>query len=72
MNVKNFDELKNFAIFKTDFQGGIILKKKINIPRGFVLIIGFPLDGCEAKFLTSDNIYDIKTVLAYDYEDGKP
>lgn len=48
------------------------MKKKINVPRGAALIIGFPLDGCEAKFLSFDNINDIKTVLAYDYEDGKP
>jgi len=48
------------------------MPKKINIPRGAVLITGVPLDGCEAKFLSFDNINDIKTVLAYDYEDGKP
>lgn len=46
--------------------------KKNQFPQGAALIIEFPLDGCEAKFLSFDNINDIKTVLAYDFEDGKP
>lgn len=64
-------QLCNNNLINANKTGGF-MKNKINIPRGAVSIIGFPLDGCEAKFLSFDNISDIKTVLAYDYEDGKP
>lgn len=45
---------------------------KINIPTGAVLIQGHPLDGYDAIFLTEDELRDISTILAYNYEDGKP
>lgn len=48
------------------------MPKKINIPNGAVLIRGQALDGCDATFLTEDELRDIDTILAYDYEDGKP
>ena len=48
------------------------MPKKTNIPNGAVLIQGLSLDGCNATFLTEDEMRDINTILAYDYEDGKP
>ena len=48
------------------------MPKKTNIPNGAVLIQGQSLDGCNATFLTEDEMRDINTILAYDYEDGKP
>ena len=48
------------------------MPKKINIPTGAVLIQGHPLDGYDATFLTEDELRDISTILAYNYEDGKP
>lgn len=48
------------------------MSKKTNIPNGAVLIQGQSLDGCNATFLTEDEMRDINTILAYDYEDGKP
>ena len=48
------------------------MPKKTNIPNGAVLIRGQALDGCSATFLTEDEMRDINTILAYDYEDGKP
>ena len=48
------------------------MPKKTNIPNGAILIQGQSLDGCNATFLTEDEMRDINTILAYDYEDGKP
>lgn len=45
--------------------------KKHNISFENIYLTGFPLDNCEARTLTFDNVCDIKTILAYDYEDGK-
>ena len=46
--------------------------KKHNISFENIYLTGFPLDNCEARTLTLDNICDIQTILVYDYEDGKP
>ena len=40
---------------------------------GNFALYGYTLDGApDIKALTLENIDDIKTILAYDYEDGKP
>lgn len=36
-----------------------------------IIIKGWTLDNCDTKALTFDNVCDIKTILAYAYEDGK-
>ena len=47
------------------------MSKKYNFSFEDIVLKGFVLDNCEAQVLTFDNINDIKTILAYDYEDGK-
>lgn len=47
--------------------------KNINIPNNAVILNGSTLDDApDLLWLTAENIIDIKAVLAYDYEDGKP
>ena len=43
--------------------------KKHNISFENIYLTGFPLDNCEARTLTLDNICDIQTILVYDYEE---
>ena len=47
------------------------MSKKYNFSFEDIVLKGFVLDNCESQVLTFDNINDIKTILAYDYEDGK-
>ena len=47
------------------------MSKKDNFSFGNVKLRGSALDNCDVTALTLENIYDIKTILVYEYEDSK-
>jgi hypothetical protein len=47
------------------------MSKKDNFSFGNIILRGSALDNCDIKALTLENVCDIKTILAYEYEDSK-
>lgn len=47
------------------------MSKKGNFSFGNIRLRGFALDNCDINALTLENVYDIKTILVYEYEDSK-
>lgn len=57
-------------VYKLFIRGENMLKKD-NFSFGNVKLRGSALDNCDVTALTLENIYDIKTILVYEYEDSK-